>query len=166
MPRLLLLQPCYRPQSQLPTVRVIPSHPLSLLPFTAFAGPWLSQRPVQPVVQVAARWTGWGEARDSVHPLLTAAHGADSDTHDNILPSLALTQTKQHRTATHCTVLTHHPHRAENIPKGNLAINTAKNKKTHKTNHQINQTEAEMSENLNKQKSQAPFDFFVAGSPH
>ena len=125
----MLLQPCYGPQSQLSTGRVISPHPLSPLPFTALAGPCPSQRPVRPVVRVAAGRTGAGEARDSVHPRLTPAQGAGSDTHDTILLSLALTQTKQHRAATHCAVLTHHPHRAENIPKGNLAINMRRTKK-------------------------------------
>lgn len=58
--------------------------------------------------------------------------------HTTILPVLALTQRKTHSTAIHYAVLTCHPHRSESIPKGNLAINTAK-KKRNKTKQKIKQ---------------------------
>lgn len=92
----------------------------------------------------------------TLRQLLTPVKGAGSDTPATILPLLALTQTKRHCAATHCAVLTHRPHRAENIPKGNLGINTARKKTKNKI--QTNQTTAEMSVNVNKQKSLTLFD--------
>lgn len=72
-------------------------------------------------------------------------------------------------TSVHCASLTQHPRRAESNPKGNLAINTAKDKKnpTKPTAKYSKLKQSKLNEwDLNTQKSEAPFDLFASGSLH
>lgn len=87
--------------SQLPTARVIPPHPLPPLytPHRSLA------------VSKACSACGTGDSRVGRS---RGGLGLRSPTAD---------------TRAHCAVLTHHPNRAESNPKGNFAINIAKNKK-------------------------------------
>lgn len=112
------------------------------------------------------RWTGISEARVSVHPLLTPAQvwrtwrhfaiaGLDTDKATSCSHTLC-------RANSSPTPGREHPERKP----GSKHCKEQKKKNHHKTNYQINQTKGETSENLNKQKSRAPFDFFAPGSPH
>lgn len=111
-----------------------------------------------------------GEARDSVHPLLTPAQGAGSDTRRHHFAITGLDTDK----ATSCshtlcgaksspTQGREHPERK---PGDKHCEEQKKSTKPTTKKEQKNQTKAEISENLNKEKLQAPFDDFAPGNLH
>lgn len=134
-------------------VRVIP--PPSSLSSLQGLYLWLSQRSVQPVVH---GWQQGGQEQmrparcwlwHTWHRFAIAGLDTDKATSQNHTLCCANSSPTQGR---------EHPERKLGDK------HCEEQKKTHKANHHINQTKAEISEDLNKQISQAPFDFFAPGS--